>query len=89
MKRKAKKSDEAAALESLGVMLRAIKRDAWQFFGMGKFSCKKKLANGAVVRFSITMPKLPAKSAQEQAVDDINSGRVEHTKHTCPGFPIH
>lgn len=70
-------------------MMDAIKRDHESFFGMGKFACKRKLSNGAVVRVSITMPKLPAKSAQEQAVEDINAGRIPHNKHTCPGCPIH
>lgn len=37
-------------------MLDAVKRDAWQYFGMGKFEARKRLPNGAVVKFSIKMP---------------------------------
>jgi len=37
-------------------MLDAIKRDAWQYFGLGEFRTRKKLPNGAVVRFVIRMP---------------------------------
>jgi hypothetical protein len=76
----------------LDVMMNAIKRDAHQFFGMGKFSAKKLLDNGAVVRVSITMPNLASKKktpAQIRAWDDIQSGKVEHNKYTCPGCPIH
>jgi hypothetical protein len=67
-------------------MLDAVKRDAWQYFGMGRFEAKKRLPNGAVVKLSITMPRLPA---QIQAWEDIQSGKVEHNKYTCPGCPIH
>lgn len=70
-------------------MLNAIKRDADQYFRLGKFACKKGLPNGAIVRVSITMPRLPKKSAQEQAVEDINAGKVPHDKWNCPGCPIH
>lgn len=40
----------------LNTMLDAVRRDADQFFKMGRFSAKRTLSNGAVVRISITMP---------------------------------
>lgn len=45
-----------SAEADLGVMCDAIKRDASQFFHMGSMRAKKKLANGAVVTFTIVMP---------------------------------
>lgn len=87
-----RKSEKAR--QELTAMMDSIKRDYKSWFGMGKFACKKKLANGAVVRVSITMPPLKKaapvrKSAQEKAYEDIEAGRVPHNKHTCPGCPIH
>lgn len=52
------------ARKELATMMDAIKRDYKSWFGMGKFACKRKLANGAVVRVSITMPPLPAKKRE-------------------------
>lgn len=77
------------AKQELAAMMASIAKDWKSWFGMGKFACKRKLSNGAVVRVSITMPPLPAKSAQEKAVEDINAGRVPHDKYNCPGCPIH
>lgn len=44
------------ARKELDTMLTALHRDRDQFFAVGTFACKKKLANGAVVRFSIVQP---------------------------------
>jgi hypothetical protein len=46
----------AAAEIDLGVMCDAIKRDASQFFHMGRVRARKKLANGAVATFTLVMP---------------------------------
>lgn len=49
------------AERELNAMLDALKRDALQFFFVGKFTAKKKLSNGAIVRFEFTMPALDEK----------------------------
>lgn len=41
----------------LNAMLDAVKRDALEYFGVGKMRAKKTLANGAVVTLSISMPQ--------------------------------
>lgn len=56
-----KRAKESSSVE-LGRMLDVIKRDGEQLFRLGKFTCKKKLSNGVVVRVSLTMPRLKKSS---------------------------
>ena len=58
------KGGDKAAREELAAMMDAVKQDCKSWFGMGRFACKRKLSNGAVVRVSITMPPLPAKKRE-------------------------
>lgn len=51
---------KSEAERELVAMLDALKRDALQFFFVGKFTAKKKLSNGATVKFEFTMPALDA-----------------------------
>lgn len=47
------------AARELATMMDAVKRDWLSWFSMGRFTCRRKLSNGAVVRVEITMPALP------------------------------
>jgi hypothetical protein len=51
---------ESAAVTELSAMMLSITAGWRSYFGMGKFACKRKLSNGAVVRVSITMPPVQA-----------------------------
>jgi hypothetical protein len=53
------------ALAELDEMLRALKARRKTFFNYGRFSCSRKLANGARVRFSVAMP--PVKKSTKKA----------------------
>jgi len=70
-------------------MLDAVKRDAWQYFGMGEFRAVKKLPNGATVRIVIRMPKTPARApAQVQAWADIESARSSTPSTRAQAVPF-
>lgn len=95
-------SKDGKARKEAGVMFSALKRDIDQFFHMGKAHFHKKLSNGSSITVTIRTPGLSTeeaqetirkargrKSAQEQAVEDIEAGRVPHDKRSCPGCPVH
>lgn len=48
------KDDNVTALSELQKMLEAFKRDASDYFSMGKFKARKALANGYTVTVTIT-----------------------------------
>jgi len=46
------------AAEEAGRLLDAVKRDVLDHFKLGRFACKKKLANGVVLKVELRMPPL-------------------------------
>jgi hypothetical protein len=51
---------DTLAAEEAGRLLDAVKRDIMDRFKLGRFACKKKLANGAVLKLDLRMPHLSA-----------------------------
>lgn len=52
--------DEQTAGDELLRMLNALRRDPTDYFALGKYRARKKLSNGAVVTFTVTMPAVKA-----------------------------
>lgn len=52
-------ADDAQAYMEASALLKAVQKSLDDYFEIGRFACKKKLANGAVLKVELRMPPLP------------------------------